>query len=760
MTLVKTQIGRRAFIKNTSLAGGGLVLGFNFLNSCKPKAEEAVAVEHVEQIEMPEEWYEINGYLKIGDNGVVTIMSPNPEIGQNVKTSMPMILADELEIDWKDVIVEQAPLNTNLYSWQVAGGSRSIMNSWEPLRMAGATARQMLKEAAAQAWQVPVGEIIAVAGVLSHEASGNSAGYGEMASAASAMEVPEEVALKDRSEFSIIGTSRKNVDGRKIVTGQPLYGIDVQREGMLIASIAHPPAFGMRLKSFDAAEAKQMPGIKDVFSITLYDDDFKRSAFHNTAFNELVAVIGETTWQVMQAKKALRIEWEQTPDTVMNMSLFGNDTKVNYPAGMENSDTHNAKLKEQNSGQGKVARKDGNPEAAFASAAKIIERSYSCPFLAHNTMEPMNFFANVTEDHAELLGPTQTPEWMEPAIAERLGLSLEQVDIQMTRQGGGFGRRLYGHFMVEAAVISQRMKAPVKLVYSREDDISQGTYRPSYYATYRAALDENNNLVAFHVKAGGVPESPLFANRFPAGAIENYLAEDYTIDSNITTGAFRAPRSNFIAGAEQSFLDEVAEEMGKDPIDFRLELLKRAEENPVGNPEINDYEAARYAGVLKLVREKANWGQHRDGVHRGVSAYFCHNSYVAQVLDMVMENGSPTVQKVTSAIDCGIVINPDAAANMAEGGVVDGIGHAMYSALTFKDGAPEQTNFDRYRLIRHSEAPKEIETHFVDNGIDPTGMGEPPFPPIMGALANALYKATGRRYYHQPFISDRPPLVG
>lgn len=756
MTLIKTKIGRRAFIQNTSLAGGGLILGFSFLNSCKPKEAEVMA----KTIELPNEWFEINGYLKIGDNGVVTIMSPNPEIGQNVKTSMPMILADELEIDWENVIVEQAPLNTNLYSWQVAGGSRSIMTAWPSLRMAGATARQMLREAAAQAWQVPTAEVTAIAGVLAHEASGKSAGYGEMASAASQIEVPEEVELKDRSDFSIIGTSRKNVDGQKIVTGQPLFGIDVQREGMLIASLAHPPAFGMKLKSFDAEEAKQMPGIRDVFSIKLYDDDFKKMAFHHTAFNELVAVVGETTWQVMQAKKALNIEWEQAPDTVVGMSLFGNEMKVNHPSGMENSDTHISKLKEFNTRKGNVARRDGNPEEAFKNAAKIIERSYSCPFLAHNTMEPMNFFAHVTEDHAELLGPTQTPEWMEPAVAERLGLPLEKVDIQMTRQGGGFGRRLYGHFMVEAAVISQEMKAPVKLVYSREDDMSQGMYRPSYYTTYRAALDKDNNLTAFHVKAGGVPESPLFANRFPAGAIENYLAEDYTIDSNITTGAFRAPRSNFIAGAEQSFLDELAEEMGKDPIDFRLELLKRAQDNPVGAPETNDYEAARYAGVLELVRDKANWGENEAGLHRGVSAYFCHNSYVAQVLDMVMENGNPVVQKVTSAIDCGIVVNPDAATNMAEGGAVDGIGHAMYSALTFKDGAPEQQNFDKYRLIRHSEAPKEIEVHFVDNGIDPTGMGEPPFPPIMGALANALYKATGRRHYHQPFISDRPPLVG
>ncbi|MFX0557484.1 molybdopterin cofactor-binding domain-containing protein [Maribacter sp. CXY002] len=748
MSTIKIKIGRRAFIQNTSLASGGLVLGFSFLNSCKPKQVSEMAVR-----EMPKEWFEINGYLKIGDNGLVTIMSPNPEIGQNVRTSMPMIVADELEIDWDQVIVEQAPLNTNLYSWQVAGGSRSISSSWQSLRMAGATARHMLKEAAAKAWQVPVGEINAVAGKLTHEPSGKTAGYGEMASAASLIEVPEEVELKERSEFSIIGTSRKNVDGKKIVTGQPLFGIDVQREGMLIATLAHPPAFGMKLKSFDAEAAKQMPGIRDVFSIKLYDDDFKRGAFHHTAFNEVVAVLGETTWQVMQAKKSLKVEWENTTDVTVGMTMFGNEMKVNHPAGLENTASHRLKMEELNAREGKIVRKDGNPEAAFKNAAKIIERSYSCPFLAHNTMEPMNFFANVTDDHAELLGPTQTPEWMEPAVAERLGLPIEKVDIMMTRQGGGFGRRLYGHFMVEAAAISQKAKAPVKLVYSREDDMSQGMYRPSYYATYRAALDADNNLTALHVKTGGIPESPLFANRFPAGALDNYLAEDWTIDTNITTGAFRAPRSNFIAGAEQSFLDEVAEAAGKDPIQLRLDLLKRAQENPVG--ENNDYDASRYAGVLELVKEKANWSNNQQGMHRGVSAYFCHNSYVAQVLDIAVENDKPIVQKVITAIDCGIVVNPDAATNLSEGGVVDGIGHAMYSAITFKDGVPEQNNFDRYRLIRHSEAPKSIETHFVQNDIDPTGLGEPPFPPIMGALANALYKATGQRHYHQPFISEK-----
>lgn len=286
--------------------------------------------------------------------------------------------------------------------------------------------------------------------------------------------------------------------------------------------------------------------------------------------------------------------------------------------------------------------------------------------------------------------------------------------------------------------------------------MTNGIYRPTYRATYKAALDEGNNLIALHIKAGGIPESPLFANRFPAGAVDNYLAEEWSIESNITIGAFRAPRSNFMAGAEQSFLDEVAEAAGKDPIEFRLELLQRAKNDPVG--ERNDYDAERYAGVLALVKEKSGWSEDQTNVHRGVSAYFCHNSYAAHVLDLTIEKGKPVVQKVCCAIDCGIVVNPDAAANMAEGGITDGIGNAFFGELTFKDGIPEKNNFHTYRMIRMSEAPKEIEVHFVKNEISPTGLGEPPFPPIFGAVANALYKATGTRSYHQPFLGERQML--
>jgi isoquinoline 1-oxidoreductase beta subunit len=730
-TTINSKHNRRAFLKISTVAGGGLVLGLNMLTSCqRPGASD--------EIEMPEEWFEMNAYLKVGDNGVVTIFSPNPEIGQNVKTSMPMIVAEELDVDWKNVVVEQAGLDTDKYTRQLAGGSQSIRQGWNGLRKAGATARYMLLMAAAEQWEVPVEELTTSNGMIMHEGSGQKIGYGEVASAAGQLQVPEEVPMKEAKDFNIIGTPTLNVDGEAIVTGKPLFGLDVQREGMLIAMAEHAPAFGMTVKTFDATDALAMPGIKDVFTINTRPEGAEQQWSDVNAFPELVVVVGETTWQVMKAKKALKIEWEKTSD-------------------LENTANHEtalAQLIEQPTAE--PARRDGNPEKAFAEAAQVIERTYSAPFLAHNPMEPMNFFAHVTEDKAELLGPIQTPQYLRMTASELLGMPEEKVSIMMTRMGGGFGRRLYGHFGVEAALISQKAKAPVKLVYSREDDMTNGVYRPAYKVKYRAALDADNNLIGFHVRGAGVHGSPVFQNRFPAGAVDNYLVENHGLESNVSTGAWRAPRSNFIAGAEQSFLDEVAEAAGKDPIEMRLELFERAQNNPVG--ENNDYDAERYAGVLKLVKEKCNWGTEADGTYRGVSAYYCHNSYVAQVVDIVKEDGKPRVNKVWCAVDCGIVVNPEGAKNQIEGGLVDGIGHAMFSALTLKEGRPEQQNFDAYRLIRHTEAPREIETHFVDNGIDPTGLGEPGLPPIQAAVANALYKATGNRLYKQPFVQEEELL--
>ena len=447
------------------------MLGFSWLASCKDKAAMEAALQ------MPDSWFEINGFLKIGNNGVVSIMSPNPEIGQNVKTAMPMIVADELDVDWAKVLVEQAPLNTDIFTRQLAGGSQSIRQGWQGLRLAGATARQMLKQAAATAWQVPVSEITTASGVISHEGSGKTADYGEMAAAAGALEVPEEVNLKEPADFSIIGTDRKNVDGKKIVTGEPLFGLDVDREGMLIAMVVHPPAFGQKFKSANLDQIKAMPGIQDAFHQKVYPEGSELQRTDGGHVSEMLVIVGNSTWEVMQAKKAVKAEW--VADGPMESTEYHN--------------TELAKLLDQ--APASPRRKDGDPEAAFARAATLVEKTYSAPYLAHNTMEPMNFFAHVTADRAELLGPIQTPEFLENTLAGILDMPKENIDIMMTRMGGGFGRRLYGSFAVEAAVISKRMQAPVKVVYSREDDMTQGTYRPSYMVRYRAGLDNEGNLM-------------------------------------------------------------------------------------------------------------------------------------------------------------------------------------------------------------------------------------------------------------------------
>ncbi|AQG78626.1 xanthine dehydrogenase family protein molybdopterin-binding subunit [Spirosoma montaniterrae] len=744
MKTVKTIYNRRSFLKVSALSGGGMLLGISWLSE-----SQASGVPTGAGVSAPANWTELNGFVQITPDNVIRIMSPNPEGGQGVKTSMPMIVAEELDVDWQTIVIEQAGLDTKHFTRQFIGGSQAIRIGWKPLRTAGAAARQMLRQAAANAWNVPLDEVTTKAGTLLHAKSGKSATYGAMASAAATLPVPKDVSLKSVKDFTLVGTSRKNVDGLKIVTGKPLYGIDVQRPGMLIAMIVHPPAFGLKIKAVNDAAARQLPGIRDVFTVKSMHDDYERQFFDTAQFPEVVAIVGNSTWEVMQAKKALKITWEPFAEYTEKKDMMGRKVTATIPAGLEDTAEHRAKIAEVSRRPATVRRRDGDPETAFKNAANVLERTYTGPHLAHNCMEPMNFFAHVTDERAELIGPLQKPEFTEKALSARLGMPLEKIDIQMTRLGGGFGRRSYAHWLLEAALISQRMKAPVKLVYSREDDMTSGIYRSSYSATYRAALDADNNLIAFHVRAGGVPEPPLFPDRFPAGAVDNYLAEDWSINTNITVGSFRAPRSNFMAAAEQSFLDELAEVAGKDPIAFRLELLKRAKEKPVGKN--NDYDPDRYAGVLELVREKSDWERQKKTKHLGVAAYFNHDTYAAHVLELDIKDGQPIVQRVCAAVDCGIVINPIAAQNMIEGSVVDGVGTALFGKMTFTKGVPDAQNFDRYRMIRHNEAPKKIDVHFVQNEIAPTGMGEPAYPPVFAAVANALYKATGKRFYDQPF---------
>ena len=698
---------RRDFMKWAAFSGGGLLIGFNLSES------EAAATNAVENAATSQ--LNFNSYLSIATDGTVTILSPNPEVGQGIKTAFPVIVAEELEVDWTKVKVVQAPLDTNHFERQVAGGSGSIPHSWRRLREAGAAARIMLVSAAAARWGVPASECTAANSIVSHKASGRKLSYGELAEAAATMPVPKDVPLKQPKDYKLIGKFTKNVDNSAIHTGKPLFGLDFYREGMLFAMVQRPSAFGMKLKSVDSAAAKAMPGIVDVVT-----------------FDDNVAIVGKSTWEVNKARKALKITYEQG----------GN---------LESSDDHNRLFDEMLNGNNAVVRrKDGDVEEAFKRAAKVIKREYQCPFLPHNPLEPMNFFAHVKEDGAELIGPTQTPERARGEAAAYLGLSKEKVSVDMTRMGGGFGRRLSADFVMDAVKVSKLAKAPVKVIWTREDDMTGGTYRPAVKYRFEAALDAQGNMIGYKLRGASINAgNATRQDNFPASAVENLLIDSVDHKSPITTGPWRAPITNFLACAEQSFLDEVAMAAGKDPIAFRLELFERAKAKPVGDLK---YDPARMIAVTKLAAEKSGWGK-KPGVHQGFSVYYSHLSYVAQVAEAEVKNGKPVITKIIAASDCGIVINQSGARQQVMGGIVDGMGHAMYGNMTFEKGVPQQKNFDSFKLIRMNQIP-EIEAHFVDNGMEPTGLGEPALPPTGAAVANAIFKATNKRLYNQPFINE------
>ncbi len=731
----KIAFSRRSFLKTSALASGGMLIGFNLFNACKENVEMPIDLSTLN-------YNDFNAFIKISPEGKVTIFAPNPEIGQGVKTSMPMLIAEELDVLWEDVYVVQAPLDTENYKRQLAGGSQSLRLGWEPLRQTGATAKQMLVNAAAAKWGVDASECTAKQGVITN-AKGETLGYGDVVIEAAQLEVPEEVTLKDPKDFTIIGQNTSNVDIDKIVTGKPLFGLDYKEEGMIYASVLRPPAFGQLLESFDATEAKAMPGVIDVITIGEKARDYLENHAKDDNYNswtaqlsksDKVVVIAKTTWEAINAKKALKATWKDD-------------------STLESTELHDEKLLALLDGTNfKTERKDGDVKKAFAQADKVLERTYESPFLPHNTLEPMNFFASVTADKVRLIGPVQTPEPAANVVSKMLGRDVKQVSVEMTRMGGGFGRRLYGDFVYEAAEISNAIQKPIKMVSSREDDMSTGVYRPAI--KYRiAASIKDGKLTGYHLKEAAVNVNMygLIPNFFPAAAIENYQVDTANYQSNITTGAWRAPYTNFLASAEQSFFDELAEELGVDRVQLHMDLLENVKKNP--EPNIK-YSPERLQGVIKLVVEKSNYGKpSEDGVYQGLAVYYCHNTHVAEVADIVMTNGEPIVKKVTCAVDCGIVVNPLGALNQIKGGILDGIGHTMYSDFVFNNGVPQSNNFNSYQLIRMGQTPK-VDVHFVKNDIAPTGLGEPTLPPIGGAVANAIYKATGQRLTKQPYMNN------
>lgn len=726
---INTNFSRRNFLKTSVLASGGLLIGFNFLQSCKPEAKMPVDIANLN-------FNDFNAFIRISDEGYITIFSPNPEIGQGVKTAMPMIIAEELDVEWDKVNVAQGALDTKNFRRQVAGGSQSIRQGWNALRQTGATAKQMLINAAALKWNVDASSCKASKGIITNT-NGDTFNYGDVVKEAAKLEVPENIALKEIKDYTIIGKNAINVDIDKIITGKSLFGIDYKAKNMVIASVLRPPAFGQKLVSFNAVEAKKITGVIDVITIGERVRKFKNSGKISWTFqisdSDKVVVIAKNTWAAIKGKKALSAEWK--------IDSKGESTAEHDRILTEILDTNKLNTR----------REDGNVNNAFKNADKVIERTYHSPFLPHNCMEPMNFYADVTSEKIHLAGPVQTPESAENVVADMFGVDKENIHVEMTRMGGGFGRRLYGDFVYEAAEISNVIKRPVKLLSTREDDMTTGVYRPAIKYRIAAAL-KDGKISGYHLKEAAINSNMygIIPDFFPAGCIPNYKVSTGNYQSNITTGAWRAPYTNFLAFAEQSFFDELANELNIDTIQLRLNLLQ----NVKGTTDKRiQYSGQRMEDTIKLVREKAKWGKTKQGVYQGFSAYYSHNTHVAEIADIVLKDGYPIIKKVTVAVDCGIVVNPTGAKNQVEGGVLDGIGHAMYSDFSFENGKPKYKNFDKYRLIRMQETPK-VEVHFVQNDNDPTGLGEPGLPPAGGTVANAINAALGKRLYRQPFVNQ------
>ena len=696
-------VSRRSFIKVTAVAGGGLLLGFS---SSKP-ADSGL-----------NENLTFNPFILISPDGTITIFSPNPEVGQGIKTAMPMVVAEELDADWSKVKVEQAPLDGKKYQRQVAGGSGSLKASWGTLRQAGATVRMLMVAAAAQKWQVPVSSLRTENSMVLGDKL--KASYAELATEAVKQEIPAKIILKKPSEFKLLGKSIACVDNKDIFSGKAVFGIDFKRPGMKYAVVARPPGFGQIPDKVNDAAAKAVTGVFGVFP-----------------FDDKIAIVADSTWAALKGRQVLEVSWiQKTPaeSTVMHDKWL-TDLLTQKPA--------------------KSFRADGDAEAVFGQANKVIEASFSCPFLPHNAMEPMNFFADVKENSAELVGPTQTPQRSQTKVAEILGIPADAVTVQMTRMGGGFGRRLSSDFAEEAAKISRLAKSPVKVQWTREDDMAGGVYRPACKYIYKAAINKEGEMTGFHVRGAGLNVgNPTRENNFPAGAIQHLLIEGHNKESNVSTGPWRAPVHNFVAFAEQCFLDEVAAELKKDPIDFRLNLLAKAASNPVGKVE---YDIERYKKTIELVRKMSGWDTKKEGVFRGFSAYFSFSSYVAMIAEVTMVNNKPVIKKVYCAADCGIVVNKSGAENQIVGGIIDGLGHAQFGNIEIKDGKSQQANFDTYRMIKMNES-FPVEVQFVENEIDPTGLGEPALPPAAAAVANAMFAATGNRIYSQPFTEMKKNL--
>jgi len=730
-----SDLSRRDFLKAGSVSGAALLIGFQLGGD--------LFAEGIPQQERPV-INPLNAWVKIDSSGQVTLVVNKDEIGQGVYTSLPMILAEELDVDFSKVLVEHAPTDTKIYDLGT-GGSGSVGDSWMPLRRAGAAARAMLITAAAQAWNVPTDTCRTENGRVLHGHPVRSLGYGELVEAAAKTPVPalDKVPLKNHKEFHLIGTSVPRYDIPSKVNGSAIFGMDVRVPGMLYAVVARCPTFGGKPAKFDATKARALPGVRDVLEIpSVGPGSFTAGG---------IAVVADSTWAAMQGRKALEIEWE------------------NGPAASESSASIREQFVALAEKPGKVVRNDGDAEAVLANAAHKIEAIYELPFLAHATMEPMNGTVVIRDDGAEAWMPTQAPQWAQSIIAGVTGLPTEKVVVHSVYSGGGFGRRYQSDFAMEAVQIAKATGKPIHLMWTREDDMQHDFYRPATYQKLSAALDSNGHPAAWLQRIVStsirlfwdrgdrvVPERQEIHGAIQQPYCANTRLEYAYPQTRVPRAWWRSVSDSMNGFVTESFVDELAWTAKVDPLEYRLRLLSPARKikNPV-QPDATINDTARLANVVKLVKEKSGWGSPlAAGRGRGIASHFSFDTYVAQVAEVsVGKDGTLKVHRVVCAVDCGRVVNPDGAAAQAESAIVYGLTAALYGEITIDKGAVQQSNFNDYQMLRINEMPK-VEVHFVPSEENPTGMGEPCVPPIAPAVTNAIYAATRKRIRRLPIRSE------
>jgi isoquinoline 1-oxidoreductase beta subunit len=730
-----TDLSRRLFLTAGAAVGGGLMLNFTALLPTKAQSGGVATVE-------------LNAFVTIGADGYVTIVAKNPECGQGIKTMLPMLIAEELDVDWDMVRVVQADANAEKYGGQVAGGSNATPNHWEPIRRVGAVGRQMLVLAAAKAWACPTGECRTTAGAVLHPISGRRLQYADLVEAAYTIPMPDpaSVTLKPASEYRIIGKPISGVDNPKIVTGQPLFGIDVTVPNMAYASFEKCPVFGGKVASANLDEVKAQPGVQQAFIVE-----------GGSNLNGLlggVAIVADTWWQAEKAREVLKVVWNEGPTAGHSSAGFAAQAEAlsKQPAT-------------------RTIRKDGDAAAALGRAAKVVEAAYHYPFISHATLEPQNCTAAVTGDKIEIWAPSQNPQPGIALVADTLGVPPANVTVHMIRCGGGFGRRLANDYMVEAAWIARQAGRPVKLVWSRKDDMQHDFYRPAGWHYLKGGLDASGRLTAlsdhfvtFTRNDAIAPSADMGVREFPAELVENLTYESSSIPFGVPTGPLRAPGSNALGFVFQSFIDELAHAAGKDPVQFRLDILgepRRLSDPPPpaaplrpGIPAQMGFHTGRMAAVLKAAAEMSGWGKRtlpaRTGM--GVAFYFSHRGYVAHVVQVsVALDGAIKIDKVWAAADVGrVIINPSGAVQQIQGAALDGMGSSLYQEITIENGRTQQTNFHEHGWLRIDQAP-DIEVRFLNPPeYEPTGLGEPSLPPVIPALCNAIFAATGKRIRKLP----------